>query len=87
MTQYTPEPPEPLAQTFQADVYEAFADMPSLQAAMAQGGTGAQVDASNEEFAAALQRMLFVLLDHTGRLAEEVDRLREQIRPAPESGG
>ena len=86
MAKRFPEPDKSLAQAFEEDVYKALVEMPSLQAAIAEGeGTG-NIGYSSEEFVAALQRIILALADHVGRLAQEVDRLRAQARLDQEPG-
>ena len=77
MAQRMPEPDESLAQSLQEDLYEAVAKMPSVQAAIASGQEWT-VDASGDEVADAVRQLLYVLMDHVGRIAHEVDRLRGQ---------
>jgi hypothetical protein len=73
----TQQPPGSLADDLQADLIRKFQAMPGVLEARLkqQEGSIDVVDAS----VATLDELVFVLLNHLTRVAEEVDRLRAEL--------
>lgn len=64
-----------LSHALQQDLMRELADTPAVLAAVLEG-RGGPVSVPSEQYAAILEKVVWILVRHTTQIAAEVDRLR-----------